>query len=108
MKRFYCKGSGARAVCKAVFYPYFTLLTMAAGVREHGSPLGAFVRYRTRRGMSILHDWRDWLGGYPFEVASPNALNRFYATRGLYCRNGIYTTRLGCNELVYRHGAVAR
>lgn len=106
VKRFYCRGVGARALCKLVFYPYFSLLTVAAGIRDHGNPMAGFARYKTKRGMSIVHDWRDWLGGYPFEVASPVALDRFYAARGLQPRHAIYTSRLGCNELVYRRGDV--
>ena len=33
--------------------------------------MGQFSNYKNKRGMSIYHDWVDWLGGYPFEVAKP-------------------------------------
>jgi len=35
------------------------------------------------RGMSLRHDLADWLGGYPFEVAKPSDVIRFYDERGL-------------------------
>ncbi len=51
----------------AVFYPYFfgMALLSCAAKREN-----VFVPYKKKRGMSIRHDWHDWLGGLPFEVAS--------------------------------------
>ena len=32
--------------------------------------------------MSMVHDWRDWLGGYPYEVAKPEEVSEFYRGRG--------------------------
>lgn len=63
------------------------------------------ARYRDRartRGMSMWHDWIDWLGGYPFETATPEEIFRF-------CRDhGFTLTELatcggghGCNEFVF-------
>jgi len=30
------------------------------------------------RGMSLWHDSLDWIGGFPFEVARPELVFRFY------------------------------
>lgn len=30
-----------------------------------------WTNYKSTRGMSRWHDLVDWVGGYPFEVASP-------------------------------------
>jgi SAM-dependent methyltransferase len=38
---------------------------------------------RPGRGMSLWYDLKDWLGGYPFEVATPKAITSFYQDRGL-------------------------
>jgi 2-polyprenyl-6-hydroxyphenyl methylase/3-demethylubiquinone-9 3-methyltransferase len=38
---------------------------------------------RTTRGMNTYHDLVDWLGGLPYEVASPEEILAFCAERGL-------------------------
>jgi len=61
------------------------------------------------RGMSARHDLIDWVGGYPFEVASPEEV--FRAVRPLdfelrhlkTCAGG-----LGCNEYVFEQVTAAR
>lgn len=58
--------------------------------------------YKQRRGMSRWHDLVDWVGGYPFEVASPEEIFDFYKERGFAlerlrtCGGG-----LGCNQFVF-------
>jgi 2-polyprenyl-6-hydroxyphenyl methylase/3-demethylubiquinone-9 3-methyltransferase len=54
------------------------------------------------RGMSRWHDIVDWVGGYPYETATPEEIFDFYGTRGfrlitLKC-GGV---GLGCNEFVF-------
>lgn len=55
------------------------------------------------RGMSYWHDLIDWVGGYPFEVASPEEIFDFYRDMGFElkemktCRGGI-----ACNEFVFK------
>jgi 2-polyprenyl-6-hydroxyphenyl methylase/3-demethylubiquinone-9 3-methyltransferase len=54
------------------------------------------------RGMSYWHDLIDWVGGYPFEVASPEEIFDFYRNLGFElkklrtCKGGI-----ACNEFVF-------
>lgn len=38
--------------------------------------------YKSNRGMSRWHDMVDWVGGYPFEVASAEHIFEFYRERG--------------------------
>jgi len=54
------------------------------------------------RGMSAWHDIVDWVGGYPFEVAKPEEILRFYRERG-FNLVGLTTVggSLGCNEFVF-------
>ena len=64
------------------------------------------VRFLARRplerGMSVWTDAIDWLGGYPFEVATPEHILRFFRDLGFTlielktCRG-----RMGCNEFVF-------
>jgi 2-polyprenyl-3-methyl-5-hydroxy-6-metoxy-1,4-benzoquinol methylase len=58
--------------------------------------------YRSLRGMSRWHDLVDWVGGYPFEVASPGAVFDFFKGRGFSLEKLRTTTSLGCNEYVFQ------
>jgi 2-polyprenyl-6-hydroxyphenyl methylase/3-demethylubiquinone-9 3-methyltransferase len=52
--------------------------------------------------MSVWHDWIDWLGGYPFEVAKPEQIFEFYKARGLVLtRLKTVGGSVGCNEFVF-------
>lgn len=59
-------------------------------------------QYKKERGMSLWHDWRDWIGGYPFEVANPEMIFNFYRSKGFILEKlktvGAYW---GCNEFVF-------
>ncbi len=102
VKRLYNRGRLGRWVVLAVFVPLFAVLTALADVLRGRNPLAQHRAYRSRRGMSRYHDWLDWLGGYPFEVAAPEAVFRFFRDRGFALRN--LTTvggRLGCNQFVF-------
>lgn len=54
------------------------------------------------RGMDLWRDVIDWVGGYPFEVAAPDAIFNFYRARGFGLRK-LKTVggKLGCNEYVF-------
>jgi hypothetical protein len=60
------------------------------------------------RGMSRWRDAVDWVGGYPYEVATPEAVFDFCRARGFELINlkcgGV---GLGCNEFVFTRPAAA-
>lgn len=59
-------------------------------------------RLRLERGMSLWHDMKDWLGGYPFEVAKPDEIVKFYTKKGFNLqRLKTCMGRHGCNEYVF-------
>ncbi len=68
------------------------------------NPLARYQNYNRLRGMSWWHDQLDWVGGYPFETATPEAVIEFGRQRGLVverlvpCRRG----SSGCNQFVLR------
>jgi len=69
-----------------------------------GKPFHTWRHYAERsfRGMSAWRDVVDWVGGYPFEAAKPEAVFLFYHDRGYELRN--LTTcagGIGCNEFVF-------
>ena len=67
VKQVYCSGNLGKSVICSVFFPYFFLRTCMASLLKGRN---AFAKYKRNRGMSIVHDWHDWLGGLPYEVAS--------------------------------------
>lgn len=69
---------------------------------QPGSYVGSWTRYRSARGMSRWHDMVDWVGGLPFEVATPDAIFDFYRERG-YVLDRLRTCGggLGCNQFVF-------
>jgi SAM-dependent methyltransferase len=54
------------------------------------------------RGMSVWTDIVDWVGGYPFEVASPDPIVDFYESREFRLDRLVSCGRkLGCNQYVF-------
>jgi len=64
-------------------------------------------RGRGYRGMNLYRDVVDWLGGWPFEVASPNKIFRYYRDAG-FVLEGLRTVggKSGCNQYVFRRVSV--
>jgi 2-polyprenyl-6-hydroxyphenyl methylase/3-demethylubiquinone-9 3-methyltransferase len=55
------------------------------------------------RGMTAYHDAIDWLGGLPYEYASPAEIQRFVEPLGFALLSCIPPrTPTGCNEFVFR------
>jgi 2-polyprenyl-6-hydroxyphenyl methylase/3-demethylubiquinone-9 3-methyltransferase len=54
------------------------------------------------RGMNRWHDLLDWVGGWPFEVAAPDAIFAYLKARGFTLRH-LKTCGggLGCNQFVF-------
>jgi 2-polyprenyl-3-methyl-5-hydroxy-6-metoxy-1,4-benzoquinol methylase len=83
---------------------------LAAGVEVIRLRPLAYLRrwtdYKRSRGMSRWHDLVDWVGGYPFEVAKPDDVFRFYRNRGFRLVE-LVTRTSGCNEYVLVRDASA-
>ena len=67
-----------------------------------GEYVRSWTAYDSNRGMSRWRDIVDWVGGHPYEVATPDEIFEFYKARGftltkLRCGN----VGLGCNEFVF-------
>ena len=75
------------------------------------NPMG-YVRFWTQyakdsaRGMSRWHDIIDWVGGYPFEVATPEEILQFVEAQGFEAiRVESVRGGSGCNQFVFRRRA---
>ena len=69
-------------------------------------PLARYRGYARLRGMSWWHDMLDWIGGYPFETATPMAVCDFVEGRGFIREQLVSCGRKsGCNQFVFRRSA---
>ncbi|MBI4843144.1 MAG: class I SAM-dependent methyltransferase [Nitrospirae bacterium] len=102
IKKLYCSGMLGRTAVVGAFFPVFALYGLIKDVITLKNPLSRYTEYKKKRGMSVFHDWLDWLGGYPFEVASPAAIFDFYFKRGFTLVKMATTNGLGNNEFVFR------
>ena len=62
----------------------------------------SWTRYKNARGMNRWHDIIDWVGGYPYEVATVDEIFEFYKAKGFsLCKLKSGGVGLGCNEFVF-------
>lgn len=105
-KRLYTRAPGwVRAALRGAFKAAY----LAALALTGRNPV-AYVRdYPAKRGMSWSHDVHDWLGGFPYESATPEETEAFLGARGfaLLSRNirpvpaaGLFGSP--CHEYVFR------
>jgi 2-polyprenyl-6-hydroxyphenyl methylase/3-demethylubiquinone-9 3-methyltransferase len=93
-----------------VFWPAFARQWGPTMLRDllRGKPFHTWRNYGSERGMSAWRDVKDWIGGYPFEVAKPEEIFSFYRDRGFEllklktCGGG-----RGCNEFVFQKKAAS-
>lgn len=102
VKRIYNRSTLGKIAVLAAFVPYFVIRDSVGELRRGRSPLKFYRDYERTRGMSILYDWVDWLGGYPFEVATTEAIVEFCRARGFTPEKVKPAGNLGCNEFVFR------
>jgi 2-polyprenyl-3-methyl-5-hydroxy-6-metoxy-1,4-benzoquinol methylase len=102
VKKLYCSGPVGRFFVKAVYLPYFLFRAELNEIVKGRNPFTVFSRYKNNRGMSLFHDWIDWLGGYPFEVAKPEEIFDYFRKRNFVLIKLKTTQGLGCNEFVFR------
>ncbi len=65
-------------------------------------------RVKDERGMSLWYDYIDWMGGYPFEVATIDTVRSFFEERHFrVCQIRDVGTRSGCNEFLFETPSTA-
>jgi 2-polyprenyl-6-hydroxyphenyl methylase/3-demethylubiquinone-9 3-methyltransferase len=107
IKRMYCRGGLRRALVTSVFYPLFFLAGLFSDLIHLKNPATRYAEHkRMHRGMSLTHDWKDWLGGYPYEVATPERLEAFLQNLGFRLVKTIRPVYgFGNNQLVFKRTA---
>jgi 2-polyprenyl-6-hydroxyphenyl methylase/3-demethylubiquinone-9 3-methyltransferase len=97
VKRLSNASRAGRALMLALHAPYFVAARLLGNVSRVLQR-----RPRRTRGMEFWIDVADWLGGLPFEVATPDAVVRFVSNLG-FSTVAVHTVgrRQGCNEYVF-------
>lgn len=83
------------------FFLFFASELFAADAFRGRNPI---LRYRGvgHRGMSVYRDVVDWIGGWPFEVATPEEIFNFFKERELSLTKLVTCGgKHGCNEFVF-------
>ena len=71
--------------------------------RRPGDYVRSWTEYRNLRGMNRWYDIVDWVGGYPYEFATPDEIFDFYRGRGFtLTKMKCGGVGLGCNEFVFK------
>lgn len=85
----------------SLFETKFALVRLLQG--KNPLPLADWRAKKKDRGMSAWHDWVDWCGGLPFEVAKPEDIIVPLSRRG-FCLENLTTcgSGWGCNQYVLR------
>jgi len=80
---------------------------LKAGIRSlvtvwPGQYVKSWTHYDERRGMSRWRDIIDWVGGYPYEVSTPDEIFEFFKVRGYtLTKMNCGKVGLGCNQFVF-------
>jgi 2-polyprenyl-3-methyl-5-hydroxy-6-metoxy-1,4-benzoquinol methylase len=100
IKRAYSSGGTLRQKAMLASYVATRFFLTATSLRN---PLRDIREYERERGMSWMHDARDWIGGYPYEFTTARELERFVAERGFRAvrRIPIYPNGSGNNQLLF-------
>lgn len=86
------------------YFVYATTLVSLSQLAALRNPITWFRQYsRSSRGMSWWHDVVDWVGGYPYESATPDEVVRFFGARGFVLDQlATVGTSHACNQFVLR------
>jgi hypothetical protein len=106
IKKTYNASILGRLAVVAFFVPFYTCAYLAADLLSLKNPFKRYADYRAKRGMAMYYDWIDWVGGFPFEVATPKQLFDFYKAKGFALSDMTTTNRSGCNEMVFQKTSV--
>ncbi len=80
IKRAYVSGGRVR---RASLVGAYSVWRVGIALSQFRSPIREVREYKSSRGMSWLHDAVDWVGGFPYEYASVEEVERFVEGRGL-------------------------
>ncbi len=77
-------------------FPFAGIIYVAKFLVTRRNPL------QKERGMDFWHDVIDWIGGYPYEYATPQEIQSFVIAQGFMLRRYVRAlVPTGCNEFIF-------
>src|SRR5439155_22677257 len=101
IKRLYNASLPTRLLVSALFCTLFFTQGLLADLFRLRNPLRRYDEYKRSRGMSRVHDWIDWIGGLPFEVATADQIFDHCRQRGFTLLRLTTVLGHGCNQFVF-------
>jgi 2-polyprenyl-6-hydroxyphenyl methylase/3-demethylubiquinone-9 3-methyltransferase len=98
-------GVGAALFAKRLAVSALAGLLRCVTLRNPLTPFVNWYRESQARGMHAWFDLVDWVGGWPFEAARPEAVFRYLRDRGFQLRELTTSLGHGCNEFVFTRSA---
>ncbi|MBF0118232.1 MAG: class I SAM-dependent methyltransferase [Desulfobacterales bacterium] len=78
IKKAYCHNKISRMILICLFFSIFFMTGLIVDICKLQNPIIRYKAHKKYRGMSLIHDWYDWLGGYPYEPADPKEIISFF------------------------------
>jgi 2-polyprenyl-6-hydroxyphenyl methylase/3-demethylubiquinone-9 3-methyltransferase len=103
VKRLYCRSWPI--VQNLLNWGYFVFFSAGLLVADVLRGINPTLRYKGvgNRGMNMYRDVVDWIGGWPFEVATPEEIFRFFRKQGFSLTELVTCGgKHGCNEFVFK------
>lgn len=103
IKKMYNTHIVLKLVLTIIMFSVFFLAGLFSDLCRFKNPINRFKDHKKLRGMSLVHDWKDWLGGFPYEVSSPEKVNSFFEEKNyklINFKKPIYG--FGCNYYLFR------
>ena len=89
---------------KKIFFLFFAAYNIL-GITFISSqnPIFYIKNYHHKRGMSWHHDIIDWLGGYPYEFATPDKIINHLGSKNFLCQKMKFNNGIGCNQFLFKN-----
>jgi len=71
-------------------------------ILQPGVAFNSLKNYKKGRGMIMINDIIDWMGGFPYEYATVKELQDFFKERGFELVKVKEATSLGCHQILFK------
>jgi 2-polyprenyl-3-methyl-5-hydroxy-6-metoxy-1,4-benzoquinol methylase len=89
---------------KAMLLMYTQGVLLKARLRHRSHYAEWVASYSADRGMRLENNLKDWLGGYPYEYATPEEIQTFVARYHFKCLKVLPNRGTGCSEFLFQKG----